>query len=186
MSNLKAFDFNTLKKMPVDSLIMKCKGYVEQYLSKSAANRLDSAYKKSKLEEVEHILKETLKRAKMKIKISEYQKAEKAVLDEFPDAKKLFESFDSDGGGQSDNMGTGSGIVVVVVIIVAILVISIVGAVIYLKSKNKTVGEVLSLGLNKGNRTNNPPAYTDKDRDMIALIHELSIVYDNTDKYLNS
>ena len=47
-------------------------------------------YKELKFDEVRRILEKTLKRIKIKIKITEYQKAEKAVLDEFPDAVCIF------------------------------------------------------------------------------------------------
>lgn len=189
MSNSQSFDFSSLKRMIIGNLIAKCRQYVEQYLSESAATRLDNAYKESRFDEVKFILEKTLEQIKTKIKISEYQKAEKAVKDEFPDAKELFVSSDTNEGSQDDNMGTGSGMIAVIVIIVAILVAAIVGTVLYLKFKgrnidvnNQTVGEVLSHGLKKGNSI----TYTDKDRDLIELIHQLSVVYDNTDKYLNS
>ena len=189
MSNSQSFDFSSLKKMTIDNLIAKCRQYVEQYLSKSAASRLDKAYKASRFDEVKYILKKTLKQIKTKIKISEYQKAKKAVKDEFSDANELFVSYDTNEGSQDDNMGTGSGMVAVIVIIVAILVAAIVGTVLYLKFKgrnidvnNQTVGEVLSHGLKKGNSI----TYTDKDKDLMELIHQLSVIYDNTDKYLNS
>ena len=189
MSNSQSFVFSSLKRMTVDNLIGRCKQYVEQYVSKKAASRLDDAYKASRFDEVKHILEVTLERIKTKIKVSEYQKAEKAVKDEFPDAKELFVSSDTNEGSHDDNMGTGSGMVAVIVIIVAILVAAIVGTVLYLKFKgrnidvnNQTVGEVLSHGLKKGNSI----TYTDKDKDLMELIHELSVIYDNTDKYLNS
>lgn len=187
MSNSQSFDFSSLKRMTISNLIAKCRQYVEQYLSKSAATRLDKAYKESRYDEVKSILEITLER--IKTKISEYQKAEEAVKDEFPDAKELFVSSDTNEGSQDDNMGTGSGMIAVIVIIVAILVAAIVGTVLYLKFKgrnidvnNQTVGEVLSHGLKKGNSI----TYTDKDMDLMELIHQLSVVYDNTDKYLNS
>lgn len=185
MSNSQSFDFSSLKRISVDSLIMKCKGYVEQYLSKSAAECLDKAYKASEFDEVKHILNETLKKIKTKMKLSDYHKAKQAVRNGLLD-EKLFEYSDNDERRQNDNMGTGSVIIAFIVITVAIIVIAIVGTVIYSKINKKTVGEVLPLGLSKDNKTNNVSKYTDKDRDMMALIHELSIIYENTDKYLNS
>lgn len=189
MSNSKSFDFSSLNRMTIGNLIAKCRQYVEQYLSKSAATCLDNAYNESRFDEVKFILEKTLDRIKTKIKISEYQKAEKAVKDEFPDAKELFVSSDTNEGSQDDNMGTSSGIVAVIVIIVAIIVFAIVGTALYLKFKgrninvnNQTVGEVLSHGLKKGNII----TYTDKDKDLMKLIHELAVIYDNTDQYLNS
>lgn len=182
MSKLQSFDFNSLKKMTIDNLIMICKKYVRQYSSKSVADRLDKAYKSARFYEVKHILEETLKRLKMKIKISEYQKVEQDVLNEFSDTKKLFDSSENSERRKKENMGTGSGIIaVIIIIIVAILVIATVIAVKHMKVNNKTVGEVL----NK-KKINNIPQYTDKDRDMVSLIHELSIIYDNTDQYLSS
>ena len=187
MSNSQSFDFSSLKRMTVDNLIGRCKQYVEQYVSKKAASRLEDAYEASRFDEVKHILEVTLERIKTKIKVSEYQKAEKAVKDEFPDAKELFVSSDTNEGSHDDNMGAGSGMVAVIVIIVAILVI--VAAFLYLRFKdrgidvnNKTVGEVLSHGVKKGNIIK----YTEKDKDLVELLHELSVIYDNTDQYLNS
>ena len=37
--------------MTVDNLIGRCKQYVEQYVSKKAASRLDDAYKESRFDE---------------------------------------------------------------------------------------------------------------------------------------
>ena len=189
MSNSQSFDFSSLKRMTVDNLIGRCKQYVEQYVSKEAASRLDNAYKASRFDEVKHILEVTLERIKAKIKVSEYQKAEKAVKVEFPDAKEQFVSSDINEGGQNDNMGAGSGMVAVIVIIVAILVVSVVATFLYLRFKgkgiyinNQTVGEVLSHRVKKGNGIK----YTEKDKDLMELIHELSVIYDNTDQYLNS
>lgn len=186
MSNSQSFDFSSLKRMTVDNLIEKCKQYVEQYVSKKAASRLDDAYKASKFDEVKRILKMTLERIKAKIKISEYQKAEKAVKDEFPDAKELFVSSNTNEGSQDDNMGTGSGMIAVIVILVAIIVVALL---LYFKPwnksinvSNKTVDEVISHGIKKGNSIR----YTEKDKDLMELIHELSVIYDNTDQYLNS
>jgi hypothetical protein len=86
-------------------------------------------------------------------------------------------------------MGAGSGMVAVIVIIVAILVVAVVAAFLYLRFKdrgidvnNQTVGEVLSHGVKKGNSIK----YTEKDKDLVELLHELSVIYDNTDQYLNS
>lgn len=112
------------------------------------------------------------------------------MKDEFPDidACEFFLLYDTNEGSQDDNMETGGEIVDMIVIIVTILVLTIVGTIFYLKSKgryigarNKTVGEVFSYGFKKGNSVK----YTDKDKDFMELIHELSMVYDNTDKFLN-
>lgn len=186
MSNSQSFDFNSLKKMSVDKLMSLNQKYVEEYLSQEDADRFSRAYQKEDFDEVKRILKMTLERIKAKIKISEYQKAEKAVKDEFPDAKELFVSSDTNEGSQDDNMGTGSGMIAVIVILVAIIVVALL---LYFKPwnksidvSNKTVDEVISHGIKKGNSIR----YTEKDKDLMELIHELSVIYDNTDQYLNS
>lgn len=38
--------------------------------------------------------------------------------------------------------------------------------------------------LKKGGKKMNGPKYTEKDKDMLELIHELAVVYKNTDSYL--
>lgn len=189
MSNLQSFYFSSLKSMTIDNLIGRCKQYVEQYLSKSAASRLENANKALRFDEVISILETTLERIKTKTKISEYQRAEKAVRDEFPDAKDLFAFSDINEGSYDDNMDTDSGIFPVIVIIFSILVVAVVRTVLRTESKdksidviNQTVGDVLSHGIKKGNSIK----YTEKDKDLMELIHELSVIYDNTDKYLNS
>ena len=165
--------------------------YVEEYLSQEDADRFSRAYQKEDFDEAERISKSTLKKIKLMTQVSEFQKAEEAVLAEFPDAESVLATSDDNEGGHCNNMATSSVLIAAIVIIVAILVISIIGTVVYLKVNNKTVGEILSLGLRKlglkkGNKVSDVPMYTDKDRDMMTLIHELSIIYDNTDKYLNS
>lgn len=185
MSNSQSFDFNSLKRMTTDDLIAKCKKYVELYLSKSESERFYKAYKESRFDEVRCILEKTLQRIKTKINVSEYRKAENAVLEEFPDAEGVFVSSNTDEGSQDDKMGTGSAIIAVTVVIVAILVITIAGL-IYLKIKNRTVGDILSALSQKDNKPRKTYNYTEKDRDLMALIHELSVIYDNTDKYMNS
>ena len=83
-------------------------------------------------------------------------------------------------------MALGSEMTAIIVIGVAILVVSIIGALVYFKinpkKNDKTVGEVLSIR----NKKDSQPKYTEKDKDLMALIHELSVIYDNTDKYLKS
>ena len=84
-------------------------------------------------------------------------------------------------------MSTGVGMftVFVIIVIVAILVIVIAKVI----SKNKsidvddpTVNKILSLETKKDNSIK----YTEKDNDMMELIHELSVIYDNTEKYMKS
>lgn len=186
MNKSRSFDLNSLKEESVDSLILKCKKCVERYLSKSAAERLDKAYEELKYDEVKFILEETLKKIKIMTEISEYQKAEKAIMDVFPEAEKLFDISDNNEGSQNKKMGTGSGWIVVCVIIVAILVIAIISSSVYLKRNNISVGEVLMKRMNKDNSQGKAYRYTDKDRDMMNLIHELSTIYDNTDHYMNN
>ena len=169
--------------MSVDKLMSLNQKYVEKYLSQEDADRFSRAYQKEDFDEAERISKSTLKKIKLMTQVSEFQKAEEAVLAEFPDAESVLATSDDNEGGHCNNMGTSSVLIAAIVIIVAILVISIIGTVVYLKVNNKTVGDILSLRLSKDNKA---PVYTDKDRDMMALIHELSIIYDNTNKYLNS
>lgn len=180
MSNSQSFNFSSLKEMSIDCLISKCTVYVEQYLSKSAATRLGKAYKENKYDEVKYILEKTLNQIRKKTNDSEYQKAKKAVMDMFPDADDFFVSFDNNEGGKKE-MGIGS---IIAYIILAIIVVAIISTLIYLKLNKKTVGEVLPTRTK--NVTKPRTSYTEKDRDLICLIHELSIIYDNTDKYLNS
>ena len=186
MSDSQSFDFNSLKNMPVDKLMSLAQKYVEEYSSQEDADRFSRAYQKEDFDKAERISKSTLKKMKLMTLVSKFQKAEEAVLAEFPDAESVLATSDDNEGGHCNNMGTSSVLIAAIVIIVAILVISIIGTVVYLKVNNKTVGEILSLGLKKGNKVSDVPMYTDKDRDMMTLIHELSIIYDNTDKYLNS
>lgn len=188
MSNSQLFKFDDLKDLTIDSFIFRCREYVEQYLSNSEATRFYDAYKESDLAEVRYILEKTLKSMKNRVKDSEYQNAEKAVMDEFPDFKELFFSLDNKKGRHheemgDENMSTGSGMIAVIVILIAI-VIAIVGT--CLKIKNKTVGEVLSSGSKKNNGSGKTNEYSDKDRDLLELIHQLSIIYDNTEKYLDN
>ena len=55
------------------------------------------------------------------------------------------------------------------------------GAAVWLKRSHKSAAELL--------RFKKKPkvyVYTEKDKDMLDLIHELSAIYDNTERYLNS
>lgn len=193
MSNSQSFDFGFVKRMTVDNLIVRCNQYVEQYVSKNAAARLNDAYRASRFDEVKHIFEVTLERIKTKINVSEYQKAERAVINEFPDAKEIFvpsdtneesqDENDFNEGSQDENMSTDSEIIAVIVISVAI--IACIALLIFrpinkkIGSSNQTVGEVLSNGTKKSK-------YTEKDKDLMELIHELSIIYENTDQYSKS
>lgn len=188
MNISRSFDLNSLKEESVDSLISKCKRCVGRYLSKSEAERLDKAYEELKYDEVKLILEETLKKIKLMTENSEYQKAEKAITDVFPETEKLFNISDNNEGSQNKKMGTGNVLIVVCVVIVAILVITIISSSVYLKLKrnNISVGDVLMKRMNKDNSQGKAYRYTDKDRDMMNLIHELSTIYDNTDHYMNN
>lgn len=186
MSNSKSFDFSFLNKVTVDSLIAKCRRYVKQNLSKSDVSCFDKAYKASRFDKVKYILKKTLERIENKNKISE---SKKDLNSEISGASELFVSSDTNEGRWDDNMNTNGEMGGVNIIIVIILVIATIGTVLYMKFKgkkvnvkNQTVNEVLSNGLKNGNNIK----YTDKDRDLIELIHELSVIYDHTDEYLNS
>ena len=59
-------------------------------------------------------------------------------------------------------------------ILVAILCIAFIGI----------INFIIILGLKKKNKKKSY-IYTDKDRDMMKLIHELSTIYANTEEYLN-
>lgn len=180
MNGLHLFNFNALKKMTINQLMLKCTRYVARYLSESEAKRLKKAYKASKYNEVMDILNKTLKRMKAEIKGSEFQQAKESIIEAFPDAEGTIGTVKSNKGGQGDKMEIGSGTIAIIIIMVCILVIGILAKSIHPKVNNKTIGEIMSLGVS------NDYSYTDKDRDMMALIHELSIVYTNTDRYLNS
>ena len=186
MDSSKLLDFNHIKKITVDNLFSRCRPYVGQYLSKSALHRFDKAYKEARFDEVKHILEKTYKRIKTKMKVSEYQKIEKAIIAEFPDAERIFVSSEINEGSRNKKMALGNEITAIIVIGVAILVVSIICALVYFKvnssTNDKTVGEVLSIG----NKKNKQQKYTEKYKDLMELIHELSVIYDNTDKYLKS
>jgi len=183
--------------------MLKCKKYAKQYLSESEAERLEKAYKTSEYNEVKKILQKTSKKMKAKIKVSEFQQAKEAIIKEFPNAERLIgtvkinkrgqgnkfpnaerliRTIKINKKGQGNKMEISNGTIAIIIIMVGILVISILAKSksIHPKVNNKTIGEIMSLS------ASNDYSYTDKDRDMMALIHELSIVYTNTDRYLNS
>lgn len=184
--------FNALKKTTIDKLMLKCTKYAKQYLSESEAKRLKKAYKTSEYNEVKYILKKTLSKMKAKIKVSEFQQAKEAIIKEFPNKEAIIKEFPNaerlirtvkiNKRGQGNKMEISNGTIAIIIIMVGILVISILAKSksIHPKVNNKTIGEIMSLS------ASNDYNYTDKDRDMMALIHELSIVYTNTDRYLNS
>lgn len=211
MSNKISFDFNGLKKMTIDKLIVECEKFVEQYLSKSAAKHLDKAYNESRHDEVKNILERTQKQIKTKIRNSEYNNVKKMVMNQFSYLDKIFLSLydddevDEDERSQEEDMETtneittvanqGNGMEALIFIIVGIIVI---GAVIFAISiiankttasknkaeiKNKSVDEGLSV---KNQKKEKCYQYTEKDRDLMELIHELAVIYDNTDKYMKS
>jgi len=187
MNGLHLFNFNAFKKMTINQLMLRCTKYVARYLSESEAKRLKKAYKASKYNEVTDILNKTLKRMKAEIKGSEFQQAKESIIEEFPEAEGAIGTVKRNKGGQGDKMEIGSVTIAIIIIIIIIMVcILVIGILAKSKSihpkvvNNKTIGEIMSLGVS------NDYSYTDKDRDMMALIHELSIVYTNTDRYLNS
>ena len=183
LSYSKSFDFRSLNRMTIDNLIWKCREYVEKYLSKSVASRLDKAYKASRFDEIKFILEKTLNQINGRVNTSESQNNVGNMKEKSPDINKIFVYFDNNEGSQDDSMETDSGTVAVIILIVAILVVGI----LFLKFKDKnidvnnmTVGEIRSYGLKKDNSIK----YTDMDKDFVELIHELSIIYDNIDQFL--
>ncbi len=189
MDKFQVFDHCVFRNMAIDDLIAKCKQYVAQYYSKSAATRLAKAYRALKYEEVKSILGTTLELMKTQFQIADYQNANKVLKSMFPYSKKRFVSSDNSEGSSDGTMSISSGTVAIILVIVAILVIAAICSYNYLKNQNfkeeytkKTVGEVL---VDKPYNENNN-RYTDKDRDLLFLIGELSIVYSNTDEYLHN
>lgn len=178
MGNTPFYNFDDLKNMTIDALIEKCTPYVKNYLSEKAAAGLKEAYAASNFKVVKHILDKTRTQIKNRIGFSEYQKAEKALMDEFPDFETILCSSENNEGSHSEDMNTGTIIMLVAIAVIALAALAV--GIRNLAVKKKTVGKVLSKGSKKGNH----PNYTDKDKALMELIHELSIVYDNTDKYL--
>lgn len=178
MGSTPFYNFDNLKKMTIDALIERCAPYVEKYLSKNAAAYFKEAYAAEDLKMVQHILKRTRTQIMIRTKVMEYQKVEKAVKDEFPDAEMILGSCENNEGSHSEDMNTGTIIILVAIVVIAIIVVGI--GIRNWAVKKKTVGEVLSKGSKKGGLQN----YTDKDKALMELIHELATVYDNTDKYL--
>lgn len=180
MNHQNSFDLNSIKNMSVDNLMKKCKCYVEQYLSKNASIQFDKAYHNSDYEEVQKILKKTLKKVKANIKYSDLINAQRII-------KRFFEDLSGNKNknerSRRDNMDISGVMIAFIVIIVAISVISVIRTAICLKKNNKNVGEILSHGSYKSKNVNH---YTEKDRDMIELIHELSEVYRKTDEYMKN
>ena len=82
--------------------------------------------------------------------------------------------------------GLSSGAIAFIVIGIAVLVAVALIGVAYLKSKNKTVGDVLTRNSIEGKNIKNQISYTEKDRAMLELIHELAEVYRTTDEYIKS
>ncbi len=189
MNKLQTLDLSFLDSMTIDDLIAQCKQFVEHYLSKSASIRLEKAYRSLRFEEVGRILKKALEQIKTNVPLSEYQRAEKAVRDKISNTNGIFTSFDKNERSRDDTMGVSSGtVIIIVVVIIAILAIAIISIKSQKKCNNKniysskTVDEVFSAE----RRTANSISYTDKDKDLMNLICELSKIYDNTEHYFNS
>lgn len=173
-----------LGKMPVNKLMKRCEKYIGEYLSKPEAVQFEKAYRSSDYSEARHILEKTLKMATLQHNSSDIQKVENMVSSEFSDTEKLLKNGESCKRRQDNTMTTNNSITPIVFILIAILVITAIGAVLYFKVKNKTVGEILSSTSHKNGNEKKKISYSEKDRDMLKLIHELSLLYDNTESYL--
>lgn len=188
MNNRQSFDFKTLKNMPEDKLIKECADYVEQYLSKEKSIQFKEAYHDGKYEKAKDFVKKTLEKVTANIKNLEIQKAKIIItsflcLEEFPEAETLFKSIDENKERQNNTMH--SNINALIMIFIAIIVVGIIGVAIYLKNNKKTIGDILSFSSKKKSK-NKKIHYTQKDEDMLNLIQELAIIYDNVDEYMKS
>ena len=185
MSKSQLFDLNSIKRMTIDSLMKKCKQYVERYLPQTDAFRFDEAYKNMRFDEVKVILEKTFNRIKTKIDISEIIYA--VIINEFPDAKEVLKISDIKEEDQEENMEASNEMNAIIIISVAIIVVAVIGAILYHnRDKSKTVKNQLVSDVMSPRSNSNYINYTDKDKDLMELIHELSLIYDNTDKYLKS
>ncbi|MDD6587927.1 MAG: hypothetical protein PUF29_04805 [Anaerobutyricum hallii] len=171
--------YDSWKWKTVDSLIARCGEYVMKFCSESEAKRFAEAYKESRYDEVKDILEKTREAIKNKRKTSKNKINERELKNELFDTN-IDESSSSNNDGKEDidKMDSNSTIIIAVIVI-AILVINVL---IYLKRrnknadfKNKSVDEVLS----KRPKKDNSIKYTDEDKDLMKLIHELSEIYDN-------
>lgn len=191
MNSRQSFDFKMLKNMPEDKLIEECVSYIEQYLSKEESIQFKKAYDDGKYEEAKDFLKKTLEKIVASIKNSELQKAKTIItsllpLEEFPEAKTLFKAIDENGERQNNIMDSNINVLIMIFIAIIIIgIIGIIGVAIYLKNNKKTIGDILSFSCKKKSK-NKKIDYTQKDIDMLKLIHELSVIYDNVDGYMKS
>ena len=84
-------------------------------------------------------------------------------------------------------MSTGGGMFTVFVIVVIVAILVIVIAKVMSKNKSIDVNDpIVDKILSPNAKKDNSIKYTEKDKDMMELIHELSVIYDNTDKYMKS
>lgn len=183
MNNNASFDFDAIRNMTVDKLMLKAQVYVRKYLSKSDSIRLIKAYNNGDFEEVKRILNAT-----QKVMNNNLRSLDLIVAQTFlKQALEKTKDEDSDKRRRRKKMdGLSSGAIAFIVIGIAVLVVAALIGVAYLKSKNKTVGDVLTRNSIEGKNIKNQISYTEKDRAMLELIHELAEVYRTTDEYIKS
>lgn len=158
--------------------------YVAKYHSDAAANSFVDACKTKNFDEAQRILAETQERVKNVVSPQEYQRAQQ-------EAQKIIEGggadtangegsvapFDNQERSKRQSMDTSGGTI-------ALVVLGFVAAM--------GIGYALLKHVaHEGPRANGNPSnvgggYTAKDKDFMALIHELATIYANTDKFLNS
>ncbi len=159
----------------VDNLsqIEKLKQYAEEHISPSAAQNLEDAYLRSHIDTVVHIANQIVIRCQIKEltkKLNSLCNCEEEILKEYPDAERLLKNTDDNERRQHDNMDFRAWLTPENLVVGAILVCAVVG---------------IWLSIRRPPRVDDI-VYTEKDKDMMELVHQLSDVYDNTDRYLNS
>lgn len=179
MKNIYKSSIDDLTSLSVDDLIQKCKSYLKEYISEDVANSFIEMYESNNYTEVMNILQNSLKQIKNKVNVEEYNNILIMLQKKYPSINNIIDSSLKDERNKKKNMDINGILIALIVIILAILVIS---CYIYFNSKKFKVKEVLNNA--KINRSSYN--YTEKDKDMIVLIKELSVIYRNTEKYLNS
>ena len=178
-----SFDFDSIRNMTVEKLIQKAQVYVRKYRSKSDSVRLIKAYNNGDFEEVKRILNATQKAMNNNLRALDWIIAQTFLKQ----ALQTSSDEDNDKRRHRKKMeGLSSGVIAFIVIGIAILVVLALIGVAYIKTKERTVGEVLTSNSAERKKINNQTSYTDKDRAMIELIHELAEVYRKTDEYMRS
>lgn len=184
MDNQHISDFIFLKKSANNKAMKKAQYYVGKYLSSVESAQFKKAYCESKYDKANTILQKTLQAIRDSITSSEENIAKDIVAREFLESDERLKSIFIDEKESDDNMidissGLRGGTIAFIVIMGAILALAVI--VIWVKS-NKIDG-ANSL---KKLKPQNSIVYTQKDSDMIELIHELSEVYQKTDEYMRS